>query len=401
MVYESDQNGAGYYDDGRFGNNVNPINSLVLGISEHQRLAEINLDTYSPEQGSTGPSSEYSLDEKAPVVAVSSDLRRASIHPLGNLDHPPGVDPKYWNTLDPERIIPQKRNFVLRTEPVYRIEKPSPEKPPVMVQASRSRLPVHRAAQPPAAVMSESMVEEEHPGDQTEMPFLDHLEEFRWALLKSIITMCICVIIGWPLSSAFFNTMVGMAKRAEFPLIFTKLMEPIIIKLQMSIVIGLVISLPFIFYFMWSFIAPGLYKHEKRWVLPLVFAATACFLIGAGLAFFIILPYMLGFIKKFVPTDILMMPTAGNFIDIFIKFSLLFGFLFELPVISFVLARIGILKHTWMSQYRRFAIVFIFIFAAIFTPPDPISIWFMAIPLLLLYEISIWIARFAEKKAVA
>ncbi len=240
---------------------------------------------------------------------------------------------------------------------------------------------------------------EEEP-DSTEMPFLDHLEEFRWSLLKSIFAIVTGMLASWFLSDIFYSTISRLAKEAEIPLVYTKIMEPIMIKLQMALVMGLVLSMPFVFYFMWSFISPGLYKNEKKWFLPLAFAATVCFFIGASIAYFIIIPFMLSFIKNFMYDYVLPMITIGNFIGMLIKFTILFGVIFEMPLITYILAKIGIIKHTWMSRYRKYAIVCIFIAGAILTPPDPLSQIMMAAPLILLYEFSIIIARIAGRKTI-
>jgi sec-independent protein translocase protein TatC len=143
-----------------------------------------------------------------------------------------------------------------------------------------------------------------------------------------------------------------------------------------------------------------LYNHEKKWILPLLFGVTICFLIGASIAYFFMIPFMLKFLTTFIPPDVKPMITIGDFISKMLQFTLLFGVIFELPFVSFVLAKIGLLKHTWMSKYRNYAIVIIFIFAAIFTPPDPYSQIIMAVPLVILYEISIFVARFAGRKTL-
>ena len=171
-------------------------------------------------------------------------------------------------------------------------------------------------------------------------------------------------------------------------------------KLQMALVMGLVIALPFVFYSIWSFVSPGLYKNEKGWILPLVYASTICFFIGASLAYFVIIPFVLPFIKAFIPPGAEPLITVGDFVGKMLRFTLLFGIIFELPMVTYFLAKIGVLKHTWMSRYRKYAIVSIFILGAILTPPDPISQLMMATPLILLYEVSIIVARFAGRKTI-
>ncbi|MCD6308989.1 MAG: twin-arginine translocase subunit TatC, partial [Candidatus Latescibacteria bacterium] len=241
---------------------------------------------------------------------------------------------------------------------------------------------------------------EENEPDPTEMPFLDHLEEFRWALLKSIFAVLIAMIISWFLSDRFYGTITRLAENAELPLISTKLMEPIMLKLQMALVMGIVIAIPFVFYSLWSFVSPGLYKREKKWILPLVFGATLCFFIGASIAYFVIIPFILPFIVGFMPPNVNPMFTIGDFVSKILRFTLLFGIVFEMPLVAYVLAKIGILKHTWMSRYRKYAIVLIFVIGAILTPPDPVSQIMMALPLILLYEVSIVVARIGGRSTL-
>ncbi|MFC1511679.1 twin-arginine translocase subunit TatC [Candidatus Latescibacterota bacterium] len=393
--YDSDRNGIGQ-ENGTPSPPFELPQMTVLVLAENRRLEEIDLSTFSPEEPAPPPAYP-SLDDDTLTVAVSGDARRVSLHPLGPLDRPAGVAPEFWDTLDTEGLVPRGRRFVLRNELDQTTQKiPKALRHEVHIRHPGTRLPVKSKPQ----VGQESSVEEEEPRDPSEMPFLDHLEEFRWALLKSVSTIGISMIIGWFLSDYFYKTLTSLSNKAELPLIFTQVMEPIMIKLQMALLIGIFISVPFVFYFVWSFVAPGLYRYERKWILPLVFGATACFFIGASIAYFIIIPYMLQFMKAFMPEDISPLITVSNFLSVMLKFTLLFGVIFEMPLVTFVFARIGILKHTFMSKYRGYAIITIFLLGAILTPPDPMSQIVMAGPLILLYEFSIIIARIAGKKTL-
>jgi sec-independent protein translocase protein TatC len=184
-------------------------------------------------------------------------------------------------------------------------------------------------------------------------------------------------------------------------IVFTKLLEPLMLRLQMSFVMGLVVSLPFVFYFLWSFISPGLYNHEKRWIMPLIFVSTGCFFLGSALAWFLIIPFMLKFMQNFNLPGTEGMLTIGPFVSLLLKLTMAFGVIFEMPVVSFILAKIGILKYKLMTKYRKYAIVVAFIIAAIITPTvDPVTQTVTAIPLYVLYEISIFVAMIAGKKTL-
>ncbi|MBT4485113.1 MAG: twin-arginine translocase subunit TatC [Candidatus Latescibacteria bacterium] len=357
----------------------------VFALNPHRRLELDLLDDSFPASDNSIPYTGYG---KIPLTAVFSDNRRVSVHPLGVVVKPPGIAEIDWTRMDADNLFPAAYDPTLIEEEKLPYAKTieTEETPQVPVSSGSDG-------------ESESLDEEES-NDPSEMPFLDHLEEFRWALLKSIMIVAVCMIGSWFLSDMFYSTITRLANQAELPLIYTKIMEPIMIKLEMALFMGMVISLPFIFYFLWSFISPGLFFNEKRVVLPLVYGATICFFIGASIAYFIIIPITLSFIKKFMFPDVEPLITIGSFIGTSLKFTVLFGVLFELPLVSFVLAKIGILKHTWMSKYRKYAIIVIFIIGAFLTPPDPGTMIMMALPLMLLYEISILIARFAGRNTL-
>lgn len=357
---------------------------------DSQRISELDLGRYDFPHQSKYPARSYIASDNLPAVAVLTDHRRVSIHPLGVIEKPAGVSESFWAGLDADGLYPEARDFTVKSER----EKLGTEVKKSAL-AKRGKEPVSGGS---GGDLTTDVAEEKH--DPSEMPFLDHLEEFRWSLLKSIIVIVICMMASWFLSDIFWATITRLAKGAELKLISTKLLEGIMMKLQMTLVMGLVLGLPFIFYFLWSFVSPGLYIKEKKWILPLVCAATVCFFIGASIAYFIIIPFILPFIKAFIPEDVDQMITIGDFVAKMLKFTLLFGIIFELPLVSYFLAKLGLLKHTFMSRYRRYAIVTIFVLGAIFTPPDPISQVMMALPLILLYEVSIIVARFAGRKTI-
>ncbi len=362
----------------------------ALAVFDSRRLSEIDLDHYDfPDRlQSTSPTKVGSYN--LPAIAFFNDSRRVSIHPLGVIEMPPGVSNSFWAGMDADGLFPKTRVSKIKAEEeTARIEH---EKKVLAKSVGKT------SAGGAGGDKTTEAVEESH--DPSEMPFLDHLEEFRWALLKSIFALVIAIIASWFFSNEFYSTITRLAENAELTLISTKLMEGIMLKLQMALVMGIVIALPFVFYFLWGFISPGLYRNEKKWILPFVFISSIFFFIGASIAYFLIIPFILPFIKAFLPPDIEQLITIGDFIAKMLKFTLLFGIIFELPLLAYILAKIGILKHTWMVRYRKYAIVSIFIMGAILTPPDPISQIMMAAPLIILYEISILVARFAGRKTI-
>lgn len=360
----------------------------ALAICDSRRLTPVDLAAFEiPRKARTYSYSTPKKNSYTPSAAISYESSRSSILPLVDLGKPAGVSFETWQSLDAD-------GFSRKMEPIRLSESPKAIK-----QNATEHTAVIQQSSPQTASGETPEVPDE-PRDPSEMPFLDHLEEFRWALLKSISAITIAMILSWFVSDYMYGTLTRLAKNAELPLIATKVMEGVILKLQMALIMGIVVSLPFVFYFVWSFVAPGLYENEKRWVLPTVFLATFCFLGGASIAYFIIIPFVLPFVKNFLPPDVMPMVSIGNFVGTIIKFVLIFGVMFEMPLVTFALAKIGIVKYHWMSKYRKYAIVSIFIIGAILTPPDPISQMMMAVPLIILYEISILVARFAGRNSL-
>jgi sec-independent protein translocase protein TatC len=338
---------------------------------------------------------------KYAAVAHVRDTKRVSIHPLGLRTYPGGVESKYWESLDADRLLAGEEPIPAQSASI-----PEPALTSETIAEKGITLPdrIRRFASGGGFGGGTTGVpEHEEERDPSEMPFLDHLEEFRWVILKSIITLVITMIGSWYLADWFYGQITLLAKSAGIgELVYTKVLETIMLRLQMAFFMGLFVAIPFVFYFIWSFVSPGLYKNEKRWVLPLIFAATICFFIGAALAWFVMVPYMLKFIiSNFALPGTKSMITIGPFVGLIIKFVIAFGITFELPVVTFVLAKIGIVKHTFMSKYRGYAVVIIFCISAVVTPTvDPISQTLFAIPLYILYEISILVARVAGRKTL-
>lgn len=240
---------------------------------------------------------------------------------------------------------------------------------------------------------------QEH-AEEKEMSFVDHLEELRWRLLRSIIAIVVGMIICFFFARPLLNILTYPASTLDPPLTFQflKVQGMFIVFLEIGIFGGIILALPYILYQIWGFIAPGLLSQERKYVLPLLGFATLLFAIGLFFAYYVLMPFALSFFVGLAPEDI----TANIAIDFYIGFTirimLLFGLIFELPVISYFLGKIGLLTSAFMRSYRRHAIVGIFVIAALLTPPDPITQVLLGVPLILLYEFSILIVRMVEKK---
>ena len=236
--------------------------------------------------------------------------------------------------------------------------------------------------------------------NKKEMPFLDHLEELRWRILKSLIAVFIMTVICFSFSDILLEILLYPGQHIDPPvkLQVLKVQTKFIIKLEIALIAGIIFSLPIILYQIWKFVAPGLLKNEKR-ILPFIsFAVALCFLIGVIFAYFVIIPYALFFFINLGPVDIESNIALDFYIGFILRILVAFGIVFELPALSFLLTKIGLLTPAIMKKYRKYAIVGAFILAAILTPPDPMTQFFLALPLVILYEVSIFISYLFQSK---
>jgi sec-independent protein translocase protein TatC len=235
---------------------------------------------------------------------------------------------------------------------------------------------------------------------KNEMSFLEHLEELRWRLVKSALAVVLFAVPAGFFWKQIFDFVMIYPLRFAVPrphLIYTSPVESVMLSIKIAIAGGLIGSAPVIFYQLWRFISPGLYKNEKKLVMPTVIASTFSFL--AGITFcYLALPLVLRFLTAFAANRIDPFFKVNDYLSFVIKLSLAFGLVFEMPVVSFVLARIGILTPKFLLKNFRYAIVIIFIIAAILTPPDIFSQLLLAVPLMVLYGISILVAWLAGRR---
>jgi len=233
-----------------------------------------------------------------------------------------------------------------------------------------------------------------------EMSFLDHLEELRWRLIKAAVA----VVLGAIPSGIYWQKILDWALiyplRSTSPrpkLIYTNPSESVILSFKIAIAGGLVAASPVVFYQLWKFISPGLYRNEKKVILPVVVASTVFFIAGISFAYYTF-PYLLKFLTSYAGNRLDAMFKIDEYFGFLLKLTLSFGAVFELPVLSFVLSRMGLLTAGFLIKNIRYAVVAIFLVAAVLTPPDVISQLMLAAPLLILYAISIGVAALASPK---
>jgi len=231
-------------------------------------------------------------------------------------------------------------------------------------------------------------------------PFMEHLEELRQRLVKSAIAVAIGFIIAYMFSEKLFIILVKPLKNvmgSNERLIFTNLAEMFITYIKLSVIAGILFAAPVLFYQFWKFVAPGLYEHEKKYVVPFVFFSTILFVGGSLFGYFFVFPFGFKFFLSFANEYVMALPSVKDYFSLSIKLLFAFGFIFELPIFMFFMAKIGLINSEILKKYRKISILCIFIMAAILTPPDVFTQIMMAGPLIILYELSIYICKLAKK----
>ena len=237
---------------------------------------------------------------------------------------------------------------------------------------------------------------------EEKMPFTAHLEELRTRIIRIMIAAAIGFGVCWYFKEWLFQIITRPLHQVLPPnsyMIYTSLPEAFFNYMKISFYASLFLTSPYILYQLWKFISPGLYKTEKKYMLPFVISSTILFICGILFGYYLALPPAFGFFVEFSSDFLRPMLSLREYLSFSLKLLLAFGLSFELPVVIFFLAKIGVVNSKMLSRNRRYAILIIFIAAAILTPsPDAITQIIMAVPLMGLYEIGIIVAKLAEKK---
>jgi sec-independent protein translocase protein TatC len=252
--------------------------------------------------------------------------------------------------------------------------------------------------------MAEPSKEDELAG--TEQPFVAHLVELRDRLIKAFIAVAVAgaVLALWPGPAALYDILAAPLT-ATLPkgatLIATSVISPFLVPLKILLMTAFLIALPVVLYQVWAFVAPGLYAHEKKLVMPLVISSTLLFFIGVAFCYFFVFGQVFAFIQSFAPKSITAAPDIEAYLSFVLTMFLAFGLAFEVPIVVIVLARMGIVSIEKLKAFRSYFIVLAFIIAAIVTPPDVVSQLALAIPMIILYEVGIWAAQLFLKHTKA
>ena len=256
---------------------------------------------------------------------------------------------------------------------------------------------------------------------EKEMTFLEHLEELRWHIIRTLIVIVSLGIVLFIFHNWLFDSVVLGPTNASFPtyqiicsfsetLCFTPpefdmiaigFGEAFIISIKVSFVMGFIIAFPYVFWEFWRFVSPGLHKNERRATRGIVFICSLLFLCGVMFGYFIISPFAVNFLMGFSIPGVENSPTLSSLINYMIMFTAPAGLIFELPIVVYFLAKVGLVTAAFMRQYRKHAFITILILAALLTPPDVVTQFLIGVPLYILYEISILIAKRIEKREAA
>jgi sec-independent protein translocase protein TatC len=235
--------------------------------------------------------------------------------------------------------------------------------------------------------------------DDTEQPLIAHLVELRQRLLRSLL----CVLLVFLVLAAFANDLYHLVARpllAQLPpgsgMIATGVAAPFLVPFKLAIYVALLISVPYLLYQLWAFVAPGLYRDERRFVFPLLASSSLLFYAGVAFAYFAAFPLLFGFFTAAAPEGVTVMTDIGEYLGFALKMFLAFGVAFEVPIATVLLIRTGLVPAATLRRLRPYIIVGAFIVGALLTPPDVLSQCLLSIPIWLLFELGLVLGRFVE-----
>jgi len=232
--------------------------------------------------------------------------------------------------------------------------------------------------------------------------FLSHLIELRTRLMRSIIAVVVVLVCLFPWAKEIYALLAAPLLKvlpAGSTMIATDVTSTFLVPLKVTLMISFLIALPYVLWQAWAFVAPGLYHHEKRLAAPVIVSSMVFFVIGMSFAYFFVFPVMFGFFAGYAPTGVQMMTDIDKYLSFVLAMFLAFGVTFEVPVIVIVLVRLRVVSLEKLRAIRSYVVVGAFVIGAIFTPPDVLSQLMLAVPIWLLYELGLLLARFVSVPA--
>lgn len=237
--------------------------------------------------------------------------------------------------------------------------------------------------------------------DQPEQSFLTHLIELRDRLIRAMLSILVVFLCLFPWAKELY-ALLAQPLLATLPqggqMIATDVVGVFLVPMKVALMVAFLIALPYVLYQVWAFVAPGLYAHEKKLALPLVASSVLLFFVGMSFAYFLVFPTVFGFMANVAPEGVAWMTDIEKYLSFVMTTFVAFGVAFEVPVIVVVLVLVGIVELSTLKEWRSYVVVGAFVIAAIFTPPDVVSQLMLAIPLCLLYELGMLMARFVRKR---
>ena len=234
--------------------------------------------------------------------------------------------------------------------------------------------------------------------------FVSHLFELRDRLIRALAAIVIVFVCLFPWAKELY-ALLAQPLLASLPqggqMIATDVVGVFLVPMKVALMVAFLIALPYVLYQVWAFVAPGLYAHEKKLAIPLVAASVLLFFTGMAFAYFLVFPTVFGFMSKVAPEGVAWMTDIEKYLSFVLSTFVAFGVTFEVPVIVIVLVKLGVVELVTLREWRPYVIVGAFVIGAIFTPPDVISQLMLAIPLCLLYELGMLMARFVSSPAEA
>jgi sec-independent protein translocase protein TatC len=237
--------------------------------------------------------------------------------------------------------------------------------------------------------------------DDTEQPFISHLVELRDRLLRVVLAVAVVFLVLFPFSNTLFTVLSGplMAHMPEdSSMIAIEVASPFLIPFKLTLFLALFIAIPFVLYQLWSFIAPGLYRHERRLVFPLLVSSTLLFYAGAAFAYFVVFPLVFAFFTSTAPEGVSVMTDISRYLDFVLTLFFAFGAAFEVPVVTVLLVWTGMVTQDELREKRPYIIVGAFVIGMLLTPPDVISQTLLAVPVWLLFELGVYFSGWFTRR---
>jgi len=241
------------------------------------------------------------------------------------------------------------------------------------------------------------MTDASPPPEGAQETFISHLIELRSRLLRSIVAVVIVLVCLVPLAKDIYAALAAPLMRALPPgatMIATDVTGTFLVPLKVTLMAAFLVALPYVLWQVWAFVAPGLYQHERRLALPVLASSFVCFVAGMAFAYFAVFPVAFGFFAGYAPAGVTMMTDIDKYLSFVLTMFIAFGITFETPVVVIVLVRFGVVSLEKLRSIRPYVIVGATVVGAVFTPPDVVSQLLLAIPLWLLYELGLLLARF-------